>query len=181
MNLLLTGKPGIGKTTVIKRVLEALKVPVTGFYTREIRGPGGRLGFEAVTIEGPKCILAHIDFKSPYRVSKYGVDVSTFERIIVPSIDPTLHPEAALIVIDEIGKMECFSSRFCETVLRALDSDKLVLGTITIGGGPFIEGIKRRPDVEILTVTLTNRENLHFLILSKLAKAIGDSKSYAAG
>lgn len=181
MNLLLTGKPGIGKTTVIKRVLEALKVPATGFYTREIRGPQGRLGFEAVTLEGKRCLLAHVDFKSPYRVSKYGVDVSTFEQVIVPSIDPALHPEAALIVIDEIGKMECFSSRFCEAVLRALDSGKPVLGTITMGGGPFIESVKRRPDVEILTVTLTNRENLHSLILNKLARVIGDSKSYSAG
>ncbi len=181
MNLLLTGKPGIGKTTIIKRVLEALEVPATGFYTREIRGPQGRLGFEAVTLEGKKCILAHVDFRGPYYVSKYGVDVSTFERLIVPSIDPDLHPEAAIIVIDEIGKMECFSSRFCETVLKALDSGKHVLGTITMGGGPFIESIKRRSDVEIILVTLTNRGTLDSLILSKLTEAIGDSKSYAAG
>ena len=169
VNLLLTGKPGVGKTTIIRRVLEALNTPATGFYTREIRGPGGRLGFEAVTLAGEKCTLAHVDFRSPYRVSKYGVDVSSFERIIVPSIDPDLHPEAAFIVIDEIGKMECFSSRFREVVLRALDSAKPVLGTITLGGGPFIEGIKRRPDVELIVVTPSSRDFLPRTILDKLA------------
>lgn len=168
MNLLLTGRPGVGKTTVIKRVLEALKVPATGFYTREIRGPRGRLGFEAITLDGRRCTLAHVNFKSFYRVSKYGVDVSTFEETIVPSIDPDLHPHAALIVIDEIGKMECFSDRFCKTVIRALDSSKPVLGTITLGGNAFIEGIKRRSDVEIILVTLENRDRLPAVILGKL-------------
>ncbi len=172
MKLLLTGRPGAGKTTVIRRVLEALNIPATGFYTREIRGPGGRLGFEAVTLAGEKCTLAHIDFKSPFRVSKYGVDVAAFERLIVPSIDPELHPEASLIVIDEIGKMECFSSRFREAVLRALNSDRLVLGTITLGGGPFIEGIRRRPDVEIIVVTPSNRDSLPSTILDKLAGSL---------
>jgi len=168
LNLLLTGKPGIGKTTVIMRVLEALSIPVTGFYTREIRGPKGRLGFEAITLDGRKCTLAHVDFRSPYKVSKYGVDVATFERVIVPSIEPSLNPQAAMIVIDEIGKMECFSARFCEAVLRALDSEKPVLGTITFGGGDFIESIKRRPDVEIILVTMANRDSLPKVILSKL-------------
>ncbi|MCS7287447.1 MAG: NTPase [Anaerolineae bacterium] len=168
MNLLLTGRPGIGKTTVIKRVLEVLKVPATGFYTREIRGPQGRLGFEAITLDGRRCTLAHVNFKSPYRVSKYGVDVSTFEEIVVPSIDPDLHPHAALIVIDEIGKMECFSDRFCKTVIRALDSNKPVLGTITLGGNAFIEGIKRRSDVELILVTLENRDRLPAVIMGKL-------------
>ncbi len=168
MNLLLTGKPGIGKTTVIMRVLEALSIPVTGFYTREIRGPKGRLGFEAITLDGRKCTLAHVDFGGPYKVSKYGVDVATFERVIVPSIEPHLNPKAAVIVIDEIGKMECFSARFCEAVLRALDSEKPVLGTITFGGGDFIESIKRRPDVEIILVTMANRDSLPKVILSKL-------------
>ncbi len=172
MNLLLTGKPGVGKTTVIKRVLEELCIPATGFYTREIRGPTGRLGFEAITLAGDRCILAHINFKSPHRVSKYGVDVSTFEQIIVPSIDPDLHPQAALIVIDEIGKMECFSSRFCQVVLKALSSGKPVLGTITMGGGPFIEGVKRRPDVEIIVVTPYNRDSLPRTILGRLAEVI---------
>jgi nucleoside-triphosphatase len=168
LNLLLTGKPGIGKTTVIMRVLEALSIPVTGFYTREIRGPKGRLGFEAVTLDGKRCTLAHVDFHSPYKVSKYGVDVATFERVIVPSVEPSLNPQAAMIVIDEIGKMECFSTRFCQAVLRALDSEKPVLGTITLGGGAFIESIKRRPDVEIILVTTANRDSLPELILSKL-------------
>ncbi|RLC83158.1 MAG: AAA family ATPase [Chloroflexi bacterium] len=175
-NLLLTGRPGIGKTTVIMRVLEALDIEATGFYTREMRGPRGRLGFEAVTLDGRRCTLAHVNFRSPHRVGKYGVDVKTFEETIVPSIDPALHPEAGLIVIDEIGKMECFSPRFREAVLKALDSNKPVLGTIAIRGNPFIEGLKGRPDVEIVKVTYANRDGLPAEIRGLLFSPASGSK-----
>ena len=167
-NLFLTGAPGVGKTTVIMRVLERLALKATGFYTRELRGKRGRLGFEAVTLDGERCLLAHVEIKSRYRVSKYGVDVATFEAVIVPSIDPDLHPEAALIVIDEVGKMECFSRRFCETVLKALDSPVPVLGTIAMRGRGFIESVKARPDVEVIAVTRANRDALPSLILERL-------------
>ena len=159
-NILLTGRPGIGKTTVIMRALEMLDARATGFYTRELRGPRGRLGFEAVTLAGKRQTLAHVNFRSRHRVSKYGVDVAGFEEGIVPSIDPATNPEADIIVIDEIGKMECFSPRFREAVLRALDSDKPVLGTIAARGHAFIEGIKGRDDVAVIEVARGNRDDL---------------------
>jgi len=169
-NLLLTGRPGIGKTTVIMKTLKMLDVPASGFYTRELRGPRGRLGFEAVTLDGKRQTLAHINFRSRYRVSKYGVDVSGFEEAIVPSIDPPLNPEAELIIIDEIGKMECFSPHFREAVLRALDSNKPVLGTIAIRGDTFIESIKHRNDVEVIEVTASNRNELPYRIAKMIER-----------
>ena len=171
-NLLLTGRPGIGKTTVIMRVLEALDAPATGFYTREIRGPRGRLGFEAITLDGRRCILAHVHIRSRHRVGKYGVDVASFERIIVPAIDPELNPQVALIVIDEIGKMECFSPRFRQVTLKALDADTPVLGTIALRGNAFIEGIKKRSDVELIEVSKAGRDALPEAILGKLRRAV---------
>jgi len=137
-----------------------LDIRATGFYTRELRGPRGRLGFEAMTLDKRRRTLAHVDFKGPHRVSKYGVDVVGFEEEIIPSIDPALHPDAQLIVIDEIGKMECFSAKFRETVVRALDSEIPVLGTIGLRGGEFIQSLKRRDDVEIVGVTRANRDRL---------------------
>lgn len=168
-NILLTGRPGVGKTTVIMRALEMMPdIRATGFYTRELRGPKGRAGFEAITLDGRRRILAHVNFKGPHRVSKYGVDVAGFEGEIVPAIDPTLHPEAQLIVIDEVGKMECFSPKFRETVVRALDSGKAVLGTIGVRGGGFIQSLKRRDDVEVIEVTRGNRDRLP----ERLARAL---------
>jgi nucleoside-triphosphatase len=168
-NILLTGRPGVGKTTVIMKALEMMPdVKATGFYTRELRGPKRRLGFEAVTLDRRRLTLAHVNFKSSYRVSKYGVDVAGFEEAIVPSIDPALHPEAQLIVIDEIGKMECFSVKFREAVLRALNSEIPVLGTIGMRGDAFIQSLKRREDVEVIEVTWGNRDRLPGMLARKL-------------
>jgi len=170
-NILLTGRPGVGKTTVIMRALQLLPgLRATGFYTRELRGPRGRLGFEAVTLDGRRQTLAHVNFKSPRRVSKYGVDVEGFEEAIVPSINPALHSQAQLIVIDEIGKMECFSAKFREMVVRVLDSDIPVLGTIGLRGDAFIHSLKRRDDVEVIEVTRSNRDRLP----ERLAKMLSE-------
>lgn len=161
-NLLLTGRPGVGKTTVIQRVLAMLSrdVRATGFYTQELRGPQGRLGFIAITLAGQQHTLAHVDFRDRHRVSRYGVDVTTFEAHVVPTIDPARHPDASLIVVDEIGKMECFSEVFRETVTRALDSPVPVLATIALKGNTFIQGIRSRKDVELIEVTVSNRDEL---------------------
>jgi len=161
VNLLLTGRPGIGKTTAIMRTLELLEgYAVTGFYTRELRGRRGRLGFEAVTLNGRRQTLAHVEFRGRHRVSRYGVDVAGFETEIVPAIDPLLHPDADLIVVDEIGKMECFSARFQEAVLRALGGEVPVLGTVGLGGHPFIRQVRARDDVEMIQITARNRDLL---------------------
>ena len=130
-NLLLTGRPGVGKTTLVRRVLEELNdVPATGFYTVEIRAGGRRLGFRAVTLDGQEAILAHVDIRSRHRVSRYGVDVAAFERVALPSLIPGL--PTCLVVIDEIGKMECFSAAFRQAVLRILDADTPLLATIAL-------------------------------------------------
>jgi len=168
--ILLTGRPGVGKTTVIMRTLALLDEPhAVGFYTRELRGPRGRLGFEAVTLDGRRQVLAHVDFRSRQRVSRYGVDVTGFERDIVPSIDPAAQPEAELIIIDEIGKMECFSARFQEAVRRALDAPLPVLGTIGRASSGFMAEVRARPDVELIEVTLANRDRLPTLLAARLS------------
>jgi nucleoside-triphosphatase len=158
-NLLLTGRPGVGKTTLILRVLEELSdVPATGFYTAEIRSGGHRLGFRVITLDGQEATLAHVDISSQRRVSRYGVDVDAFERIALPGLIPG--PHIHLIVIDEIGKMECFSRAFREAVLRALDADTPVLATIALRGDRFIERLKAREDVELVEIRPANRQRL---------------------
>ncbi len=158
-NLLLTGRPGVGKTTLVRRVLEELNdVTAAGFYTAEIRSGGQRLGFRAVTLDGRETVLAHVEIPGKPRVSRYGVDVAAFERLALPGLVPG--SPASLIVIDEIGKMECFSRAFREAVVRALDADTPVLATIALRGDRFIEGLKARGDVELVEITPANRDRL---------------------
>jgi len=157
-NILLTGRPGVGKTTVIRRVAEQLGGwEVSGFYTQELRLSGRRIGFQVVTLDGREGRLAEVGLDSPHRVGRYGVDVEGFERAALPALAV---PEADLIVIDEIGKMECFSPAFQQAVERALDGSVPVLGTIGRGGGFFMRAVRSREDIQLLEVTPANRREL---------------------
>ena len=62
---LLSGAPGVGKTTIIKQAIDTVKEKTGGFYTREIRNQGVRQGFEIVTLDEQSAILAHINIHSP--------------------------------------------------------------------------------------------------------------------
>lgn len=172
MNILLTGHPGVGKTTIIKKVIEKLKLAAGGFYTEEIRENDMRMGFAVATLSGFKGVLAHRNFKSRYKVGQYGVGVYTLNRIGVKEIEMCLM-EKKLIVIDEIGKMELLSPQFQAVVEKALDADNPVLGTVTLARHPFAQKIKARDDVEIIEVTKENRDE----VLKSLTKELKKIKS----
>jgi len=158
-NLLLTGNPGCGKTTLIRRVVARLGCPIGGFYTEEIREGSTRLGFKVITFDGHEGILAHVGVDSPLRVGKYGVDLKALETVGVASVRHALS-ETALVVIDEIGPMELFSQAFCQVVLDALDSECVVFGSIVKRSKPFSDQIKARPDVTVIEVYRGNRDML---------------------
>lgn len=153
---LLTGKPGTGKTSLIKEVLTQTAVRAGGFYTEEIRVQGVRQGFRLVTLDGQVAILAHVNIKSPHRVSKYGVDIESLERVGVSALEQA-EQDCNLVVVDEIGKMELFSNKFRDTVLSLIDSGKRVLGTIMLNPHPFADAIKSKPQVNVITLTRENR------------------------
>ena len=164
-NIFLTGAPSSGKTTVIKKVIEKLNIPANGFYTEEERIKGKRVGFLMNTLDGKKGYLAHQDIKSDFHIRRYGVNIENIEKVAVPSITPR---NRDVIILDEIGKMECFSEVFKQAAINALDSPNIVVGTITFGGDNFILGIKNREDTEIHEVTIENRNSLPDLILRKI-------------
>jgi len=153
--LLLTGKPGTGKTALIKEALARTKVKGGGFYTEEIRTGGIRQGFRIITLDGREAILAHVGISSRYQVSKYSVDTDSLNRVGVSALRQALE-ESDLVVLDEIGKMELLSPQFREAVMQAVNSGKKVLGTIMLNPHPFADEIKLRSEVETLLVTRDN-------------------------
>ena len=164
---LLTGKPGTGKTSLVKQAVAGMGAKVGGFYTEEIRSGGPRLGFRTVSLDGESAILAHVDIHSRYRVSKYGVNIDNLDRIGVSALYQAADG-CDLVVIDEIGKMELFSANFKEAVLQIIDSGKRVLGTILLNPNPWADAIKLKPRVNLITVTRATyhqvlEEVLHWL------------------
>ncbi len=171
MKLLLTGPPGVGKTTVIRTVLSGIKIKAGGFYTQEMRRGGRRVGFAMKTLDGEEGVLAHIDNRGGHRVGRYGVDISLFEAMALPALERALR-EKELIVIDEIGKMELFSWRFQEMVTRVLDQDERhLLGVIHQSREPFAESVKKRGAVEVIAVSRLNRNELPAQIITRLQGA----------
>lgn len=168
-NIFLTGAPSSGKTTVIKKVIESLEHPANGFFTEEERVDGKRVGFLMNTIDGRKGYLAHQDIKSYFHIRRYGVSIENIENIAVPSITPVKNN---IIILDEIGKMECFSMAFKQAVVNALDASNIVIGTITFGGDAFILEVKKREDIEISEVTEGNRDLLPDTILRKISNLL---------
>ena len=159
-NILLTGAPGVGKTTLLRGVLEKLKQPCGGFFTREVRDrQGRRAAFELVTLDGRSGLLAQLDLHSPWRVGRYGVTLKALETLAVPGILATIRA-GQLVVIDEIGPMEFYSALFCEAVQKALEAAPAVLGTIVQRSTAVGDRIKARPDVQLIEVTRQNRDRL---------------------
>ncbi|MBL7062918.1 MAG: AAA family ATPase [Anaerolineae bacterium] len=159
--LLVTGRPGIGKTTVIKAVAELLGEWAGGFYTEEIRGPGGRKGFRLVTLDGQEAVMAHVNLRGRGRprVSRYGVDVKTIERVGVTAIRRAMQ-EGQIVVVDEIGKMELFCGPFKETMLQAVSGPYTVVATVMAKPNLWVDALKATISVTPWEVTAENRDRL---------------------
>ncbi|CAK6442265.1 unnamed protein product [Pipistrellus nathusii] len=174
-HVFLTGPPGVGKTTLIQKASEALKssgVPVDGFYTQEVRHGGRRIGFDVVTLSGRRGPLSRVGAVPPpgtreCRVGQYVVDLTSFEQLALPVLDAGAGcggPGPRVCVIDEVGKMELFSRPFLQAVRQALAAPgTVVLGTIPVPKGKplaFVEEIRSRADVQVVSVTKENRNHL---------------------
>ncbi|MGY5855127.1 MAG: NTPase [Candidatus Thorarchaeota archaeon] len=166
-NVLLTGKPGIGKTTAIRSIVEKLdSSSVAGFWSKEIREAGQRVGFAIETWSGKVGTLAHVEFKVGPKVSKYRVSIDNINSIMVPELE-LARESGRIIVIDEIAKMELFSENFAHEVRRCLDTG-CVLGTIQERRLPFLDEVRSRTDVVLLELTMTNRDQIPLQVLEIL-------------
>jgi nucleoside-triphosphatase len=186
--ILLTGLPGCGKTTAIIIILANIAPrKIAGFYTQEIRenntrtrlgeAPSrSRKGFNWTRLDGKTGILAHIDIKGPYKVGKYGVDIAGFEKSIVPVLDVERN-NVDLFIIDEIGKMECFSKKFVSAIRLLFSSNKSLLATVAKKGKGLISEIKNHPDTKIFNLTTQNRDK----IIAEISQILKNTKPADTG
>lgn len=174
--LILTGAPGVGKTTVLTKIVDVLKnkgVRVGGIVTREVRKSNVRVGFEILDlIDNKHGWLAHINGQGGPQVGKYHVNLNDLDNIGAAAIMQAIE-KCNVIVIDEIGPMELFSQKFKQVVTQALEGKKVIL--MVVHGkakDPLVTQVKRRVDAEIFNVTFSNRENLTEQLTRKVFEMI---------
>ena len=165
--LWLTGAPGVGKTTVIARVAETfVDGRLGGFYTEEFREHGVRQGFRLESFRGGSVVMAHVRFTSRLRVGRYGVDVPAIDKLATAALAPD--PRLKLYLVDEVGKMECMSTRFIDALRALLHRPTTVVGTIARSGGGAIAEFKQWPGSTLWEVTHENRDGLPGRVLAWL-------------
>jgi nucleoside-triphosphatase len=173
-NILITGQPRSGKSTLLERVISDISSKV-GFITKEIRANGERTGFEIQTHRGTKVVLASVDFKTPHQVSKYFVNVEGLDSIIPEASSFT---DGDILYLDEIGQMELFSENFKALALKYLNSQNTVIATVSQAyKDSFIEDIKNREDVVLVELAEDNRETKGKFV-SMLVKKIDKARGY---
>ena len=170
MNVVLTGRPGIGKTTIIETVAEVLGPRAGGIITREIRDRGRRTGFSIASLDGETRLLATKQRKGGPRVGPYTVLVESLDDLGVKELGRAL-AEKEVLIIDEIGKMELISKAFRNMILRVLDCEVTTLATLSVARDPFMEAVRRRGDVHVIEVTEHNRDGLPARIIQLIDQA----------
>jgi nucleoside-triphosphatase len=172
--LLIEARPGAGKTTAIGRLAQLLDeagIALGGFFTRELRESGRRVGFEVEAFAGERGLLAHVDLEAAPRVGRYRVDVEAFERIALPALGPPYArgvTTPGAVLIDELGKMELLSDLFAESVLALFERPVPIVATVHTAKHPFTDALKRRPDVSTVRLTAANRDRLPEELVERL-------------
>ncbi len=174
----ITGMPSVGKTETLIKIIEKIEksgYKIEGMITETLLEDNKRVGFYVKDWQtNEREIFAHMDFDLKDKVGKYGVDLSVLEKVGVTAIEKAINDESIdIIIIDEIGKMEMLSEKFCETVIDALDSDKPILVTLhKKSRTPLLQDIRRRDDIRILEVTAVNKNLLPYKIEKIMAEKL---------
>jgi len=156
---LVMGKPGIGKTTLIRQVVSTMRMRAAGFYTEDLQDSGVREGFRIVTLDGDVGLLASSEHAGPVQVSKYGVNLEELERVGVAAVRSAME-RGHVMVADEIGRMQLQAKNFRQAVFEAVRAGHPMLGTIMIGRNPYADRIKAHRNVELLTLTEGSRNDV---------------------
>ncbi|MBI4004181.1 MAG: hypothetical protein HY353_04085 [Candidatus Omnitrophica bacterium] len=167
-HLLIVGPPGIGKTTLMKRLTQSLRGgPIDGFLTEEFREDEQRVGFWLSPLDGRQVLLAHRRMETGQRVGPYKVNVQVLDDVAVPIIRRGI-AQALVLFLDELGKMELCSPSFQQAVQEAFDHGPAVVATAGIQPLPFLNAVKRRRDVELVPLTRANRDTVEEELTARL-------------
>jgi len=172
-----TGDPGIGKSTLMRRVVNEVKTGgylVGGFTTQDIRSHGSRTGFEIYDLStGRRGVLASTTLRVGPKIGRYKVNLVDLSGIATKSILESLSI-ADLIVYDELGPMELLSPEFRRAVKTMIDSDRPIFCSIHKKlADPLITDLRNILSSELYLVDLSNRELLVPQISRSIIQSLG--------
>jgi nucleoside-triphosphatase len=152
-----TGSPGVGKSTLVAKVISGTKLRVGGVLARDRCYKDRRTGFELLDLStGMVGILADEAGDGP-QLGKYRVHLDDLDRIGAQAVENALGCD--LIVVDEVGPMELSSHRFVLAVEKAIASPKPMLVVLHQWSNHRLAK-KIRGSFRVLTVTRENRDSL---------------------
>jgi len=179
-HLLIVGRPGVGKTTLMKRLVQALRgYPVDGFVTEELREGQQRMGFWLSPLDGRQVLLAHRRMETGVRVGSYQVNVAVLDGVAVSVIRRGIR-HAVLLLLDELGKMELCSNALERAVQEAFDRGPSIVATVGLSPNPFLEALKRRKDVELIPLSHANRAVVEEELVARLGALCAEDDAVRA-
>ncbi len=153
-HIVLCGRRNVGKTTMTKRLMKELSVPVYGYQTSTVvtddDGTHHIYMYPAGRVDGRMAEINHI---GDCNTIERTVNLEVFDDLGVRLLK--LARPDGVIVMDEIGFMETGSKCFCDEVLKAFDGDIPILATIkdTDLGAEYMDRIKQHPSVRLYKLT----------------------------
>lgn len=160
----LTGERGIGKSTVLNKVIQNINCSLGGFIQDK-------------ELNGDKTIFKVISLYNPFKTYIIGIyhikkaflykDINAFNMISREILDKSFNSRK-LIILDELGFMEEDSECFKKSVFKILDSNTPVLGVLKECDSNFVRTIKNRNDVQVIKIDKMNRDTIHEEIIKLL-------------
>jgi nucleoside-triphosphatase len=124
---------------------------------------GRRLGFKVCDLAGPEAWLAHQDLDTGIRVGRFGVDIVAFEKVGLVALERAarlVRDKEGVAIIDEIAHMELASARFAQSIEAIFAHPAAVVATVHVKTHPVTDALKRRKEIELITVAEVNRDDL---------------------
>ena len=179
MILLLTGPPGVGKSTVVSKVVLRLKsagVIVGGCTTAEKKSGGTRVGFEVRDLtSGRTGELASVTSKFGPKVGRFRVNLTDLAGVGAAGVEAAA-ASSELVVIDEVGPMELVSPEFRRAVARCMDAGKPLLAVVHERLEDDILSALRSKAESLTVLTVENRDDVADDLASRLLAAVGGPK-----